>query len=186
MRQEIRRVCKAFGLTAIYVTHDMKEALSVSDRLAILHRGRIEQCGPPAEVYRRPRTQFAADFMGETNFIAATVRSIDSDGVQFETALGRFRSAHAGEPLAIGQKRLLSIRPEAWTLSETATAENSVAGHLAERTYLGEMAQYAFLTGTHHLKVYEVNPRYFTQSETRTLHASVDPEDVVPVVEDAA
>jgi iron(III) transport system ATP-binding protein len=73
MRSEIRRVCKENGLTAIYVTHDQKEALSISDRMAVLEGGRIAQIGTPEQVYRRPRTRIVADFIGETNLIEGTV-----------------------------------------------------------------------------------------------------------------
>ena len=76
MRAEIRRVCKESRLTAIYVTHDQKEALSISDRMAILESGKIAQIGRPEEVYRRPRSRVIADFIGETNFIAGTIASI--------------------------------------------------------------------------------------------------------------
>ena len=69
MRAEIRRICKEFGLTAMYVTHDQKEALSIADRMAILEGGHIRQTGPPAQIYRHPISRFVADFMGETNFL---------------------------------------------------------------------------------------------------------------------
>jgi iron(III) transport system ATP-binding protein len=73
MRAEIRRVCKESRLTAIYVTHDQKEALSISDRMAILESGKIAQIGRPEEVYRRPRSRVIADFIGETNLIAGMI-----------------------------------------------------------------------------------------------------------------
>jgi iron(III) transport system ATP-binding protein len=73
MRTEIRRVCKEFNLTTVYVTHDQKEALSISDRMAILDRGRILQVGAPREVYRRPSSKVVADFIGEADFIPATL-----------------------------------------------------------------------------------------------------------------
>src|SRR5208283_4875333 len=75
MRMEIRRVCKEFRLTTVYVTHDQKEALSVSDRIAILEGGQILQVGSPRDVYRRPANRIVADFIGETNFIPGTLLS---------------------------------------------------------------------------------------------------------------
>ena len=78
MRSEIRRVCKEFKLTTVYVTHDQKEALSVSDRMAILDHGRILQVGSPREVYRRPMSKVVADFIGETDLIAGTVVSANA------------------------------------------------------------------------------------------------------------
>ncbi|HEX8310212.1 MAG TPA: ABC transporter ATP-binding protein, partial [Chthoniobacteraceae bacterium] len=82
MRSEIRRICKEFGLTAIYVTHDQKEALSIADRMAILEGGQLRQLGKPADVYRHPGTKFVADFMGETNFIEGTVLSLEGATVR--------------------------------------------------------------------------------------------------------
>ncbi len=90
MRAEIRRVCKESGLTAIYVTHDQKEALSISDRMAILESGKIAQIGRPEEVYRRPQSRIIADFIGETNFIPGKIASSNSETTIVDTAIGTF------------------------------------------------------------------------------------------------
>jgi len=176
MRGEIRRICKEFGLTAIYVTHDQKEACSIADRLAVLEGGHIRQFGPPAEVYRLPHTRFVADFMGETNFVEG--RAVSADRV--ETPLGVFEGrATGGWQPAPGESCVLSIRPEALRLSTSAGSGNSFAGRLEDRVYLGEMAQYKFSAMTHTLKIYELNPRFVNTSGERELFASADPEDVV-------
>ena len=73
MREEIRRICKAFGMTTIYVTHDQKEALAVADRIGVMHRGRVLQVGSPSDIYRRPRSRAVAAFIGETNLVEARV-----------------------------------------------------------------------------------------------------------------
>jgi iron(III) transport system ATP-binding protein len=176
MRGEIRRICKEFGLTAIYVTHDQKEACSIADRLAVLEGGHIRQHGPPAEVYRQPHSRFVADFMGETNFLEG--RAVAADRV--ETALGVFTATAAGgwQPKA-GDACVLSIRPEALRLSTEAPTGNYVSGRLKDRTYLGEMAQYQFAVGSQTLKIYELNPRFVNASSDRDLYASVEPEDVI-------
>src|SRR5450432_4445964 len=90
MRMEIRRVCKEFKLTTVYVTHDQKEALSVSDRMAILDGGRILQVGTPQEVYGRPRCKTVANFIGETDFIAGRVIASGGGCATVDTELGRF------------------------------------------------------------------------------------------------
>src|SRR5688500_15517254 len=116
MRAEIRRICKDFGLTAIYVTHDQKEALSIADRMAILEGGHIRQTGPPAEVYRRPTSRFVADFMGETNFLDGIVRAVNGSSVVVETPLAVLEGAvpaGAWQP-GPGNPCTLSIRPESW------------------------------------------------------------------------
>ena len=181
MRTEIRRVCKEFGLTAIYVTHDQKEALSIADRLAIMEGGHIRQVGKPAEVYRAPHSRFVADFMGETNFLEGRVVSVSGERVMVETALRVFEAGVGGngwKPGA-GDAATLSIRPESWKLGVDATAVNAVAGRLNERVYLGEMAQYQFAAGAHVLKIFELNPRYVELSPEREIHAAVEPEDAV-------
>ncbi len=181
MRAEIRRICKESGLTAIYVTHDQKEALSIADRMAVMEAGHIRQTGTPAEVYRHPHSRFVADFMGETNFIEGKVRAADGGALMVETALREFAAKPGGNgwhPRA-GENCTLSIRPESWRLSVEAGAQNSVAGRLTERVYLGEMAQYRFAAGEHSLKVFELNPRFVELSPERELFASVEPEDVI-------
>jgi iron(III) transport system ATP-binding protein len=181
MRTEIRRICKEFGLTAIYVTHDQKEALSIADRMAILEGGHIRQAGKPAEVYRRPHTRFVADFMGDTNFLDGKIVSANATTARVDTAIGAFDTIVGGNGWApkSGEACTLSIRPESWKLSTTAAAANSIAGKIHDRMYLGEMAQYQFAAGPQTLKIYELNPRFVELSPERELFASADPEDVV-------
>jgi len=180
MRGEIRRVCKEFGLTAIYVTHDQKEACSIADRMAVLDAGHIRQHGTPADVYRQPRFRFVADFMGETNFIEGKVVAADSGGIRVDTPLGVFTGHSTGDwnPSA-GEACVLSIRPEAFHLSTSHPATNAVKGRLLDRVYLGEMAQYQFSVGAQTLKIYELNPRFVDVSGDRELYASANLEDVV-------
>ena len=105
MQVELRRIQRDSGLTTIFVTHDQEEALTLSDRVAILDGGRIVQEGPPEEVYERPATRFAATFLGDANLFAGTVR----DGA-VATPLGPLRSA---DPLpAEGSAVTLAVRPE--------------------------------------------------------------------------
>jgi iron(III) transport system ATP-binding protein len=181
MRGEIRRICKDFGLTAIYVTHDQKEALSIADRMAILEGGHIRQSGPPSEVYRRPVSRFVADFMGETNFLEGTVKAVNNGHVVVETPLGTFEGAvpaGAWQPVS-ADACTLSIRPESWQLATTAVERNGVAGRIRDRVYLGEMAQYEFAAAAGTLKIFELNPRFVELSPEREVFASVAPEDVI-------
>src|SRR5438045_758098 len=86
MRSEIRRIVKSSGTTAIYVTHDQKEALSMADAIAVMNQGRLEQIGSPTELYRHPATRFVADFIGESNFLAGTVETVTSATHLIKTA----------------------------------------------------------------------------------------------------
>jgi iron(III) transport system ATP-binding protein len=180
MRSEIRRVCKEFKLTTVYVTHDQKEALSISDRMAILESGHILQVGSPRDVYRRPRRKTVANFIGDTDFVPGTVRSLSGESVVVDTPVGVFTGllGDPTSPPAVGASVTVSIRPECWTLSERMPERNGVRGRIGGSTYSGEIAQYDFRVGETLLKVYELNPRHLGQAST-DLYASVAPEDVV-------
>jgi iron(III) transport system ATP-binding protein len=181
MRAEIRRVCKEFRLTTVYVTHDQKEALSVSDRMAVLDGGRILQVGTPQEIYRRPARRTVAEFIGETNFIPGTLTASSQGRARIATAIGEFDGVfgEAGAPKAVGAPVTVSIRPECWTISPARPGGNSVAGRIGKSTYLGENAQYDFVCGATTLKILELNPRFVDRSGTEEFFAGVQTEDVV-------
>jgi iron(III) transport system ATP-binding protein len=185
MRSEIRRVCKEFKLTTVYVTHDQKEALSVSDRMAILDRGKILQVGSPREVYRRPINRVVADFIGETDFIAGTLVSANGGQAIVDTPIGRFEGVlgDAQAKPAAGSAVTLSVRPECWALSREAPARNAVRGKIGGAIYLGELAQYDLIAGGQDLKIIELNPRFIDQSNRGEVFASAAPEDVVVLTE---
>ena len=180
MRTEIRRICKEAGLTAIYVTHDQKEALSIADRLAILDQGRLLQVGSSQEVYTRPVNRFAAQFIGETTFIEGRVKEVRGSRAEVETAAGLWHAAAAGT-CAAGTKVWLSVRPEAVQMhAEKADDTNMFPAHMHGTVYLGEMAQhFADLPGGLTLKVLETRPRVVARdgerAETRVF---IDPQDV--------
>jgi iron(III) transport system ATP-binding protein len=181
MREEIRRVCKEFKLTTVYVTHDQKEALSISDRMAILEAGRVLQVGAPREVYRRPVNKTVAHFIGETDFIPGVVLQVANDRVRVKTEIGEFEGV-AGNPAsrpAPNALVTLSVRPECWKLSHEGPARNAVRGRIGEAVYLGEVAQYEFVAGAATLKIYELNPRFVETEARGVLYASAEPEDVV-------
>ena len=186
MRTEIRRVCKEFKLTTVYVTHDQKEALSIADRMAILESGHILQVGTPREVYKRPTRKTVANFIGETDFLPGKVLGVSGDYVTVETKVGRFDGI-LGDPTqaaAVGAQVTISIRPECWELHRNAEARNVVRGRIGESVYLGEVAQYDFVTtGGTKLKIFERNPRFADGSSRGELFATVEPEDVVVLTE---
>jgi iron(III) transport system ATP-binding protein len=191
MRTEIRRACKEHGLTAIYVTHDQKEALSIADRLAILDNGKIAQIGSPKDVYRRPRSRLVADFIGETNFIPGEIVGVDrteADEVSVRTVHGEFNGfiTDPGWRTKAGDKVVLSIRPESWKLEHPdpySRTVNVVKGCVGRSVYLGEIAQYEFqpsAQGAAALKMYELNPRSASEFfDSEELLAVVDAPDVI-------
>jgi iron(III) transport system ATP-binding protein len=180
MRTEIRRVCKAFGLTAIYVTHDQKEALSISDRMAVLEGGKIAQIGAPEQVYRRPVSRVVADFIGETNFLSGHVVAVANGTVRVGTDVGEIEGVvgDAAWLPAVGEAATLSVRPESWTFVDRP-GPNVVTGRVGDATYLGEVAQYQIFVGAHEVKVFELNPRVASRSGDRDVFLRAMPEDVV-------
>jgi iron(III) transport system ATP-binding protein len=181
MRTEIRRVCKEFKLTTVYVTHDQKEALSVSDRMAVMEGGHIKQLGTPQEIYRRPATRSVADFIGETNFISGTLTAVSQGRATVATDVGEFQGVFAepSAPPAVGSGVTLSVRPECWSISPDIAATNSVRGRIGKSVYLGENAQYDFVSGATTLKILELNPLFVDGSGAGDAYASAKPDDVV-------
>ncbi len=149
LRTEIRKACKAEGITAIYVTHDQREAMSIGDRIALMKSGRIEQIGSPTDLYLRPASVFAADFMGETNLFHGTVRSVQGNTCEVETPIGLLRGHGSGAP---GSKAAVIIRPEAVRFkSTTPRLDQNVIPNLTtqgELSFLGEVWHLSFVTGT--------------------------------------
>ncbi len=183
MRGEIRRICKEFGLTAVYVTHDQKEALSMADRMAVLEGGSIAQVGSPEELYRRPVSAFVAGFVGETNLVPGEFVETSGDGPRVRTAFGELRCGVVSGDWspAPGERVLLSVRPECLSLSETPPAQNGIAGRLEESVYLGEIAHYALRPegAETPLHIAELNPRRVLRDTGTAFHATAKPEDVV-------
>ncbi|HZZ56321.1 MAG TPA: ABC transporter ATP-binding protein [Opitutaceae bacterium] len=185
MRAEIRRACKEYRLTTVYVTHDQKEALSVADRMAILENGTILQVGTPRAVYARPGRRSVAQFIGETNFLAGRLVSAGGGQAVVDTGLGRFQGV-MGDPAAApaaGAAVTVSVRPECWRLGREAAPINSVRGRIGGHVYLGELAQYAFAAGETELKIFELNPRFADGVDRGELFASAEPGDVVVLAE---
>ncbi len=187
MRVEIRRICKEAGLTAIYVTHDQKEALSIADRLAVMNEGRIEQIGNPLGVYRQPTSRFVAHFIGETNFLEGTV--VNGGDVRVRTAVGELKTTTVGAgTFADGWNVTVSLRPEAIRLgAPPGEGVNVLQGSVHDTVYLGEVAQHKVsLTGagmgtgpTVTLSAFELNPRIVAHEERRDVNVWIDPADVV-------
>jgi spermidine/putrescine transport system ATP-binding protein len=134
MQLELKRVHREVGITFIYVTHDQEEALTMSDRIAVMDAGRIVQLGSPKEVYRRPRTPFVANFVGVSNLLDGVV-SAREDGVATVAVHGewRFRKP-CDHPPALDQPVVVAVRPEDVRIAD---GEGGLAGRVQDVIYLG-------------------------------------------------
>lgn len=137
MRAELRALQKRTGVTFIYITHDQSEALAMSDRVAVMSAGVVEQVGAPRELYSDPATSFVAGFVGETNRIAGKVSDLADGLATLDTAIGPLRG-RAGPGLARGQAARLYVRPEA--LSPGGGGENTLAAMVERVDFEGAFA----------------------------------------------
>lgn len=112
MGSEIRRLCKSIGVTTVYVTHDQGEALSMSDRVAVMRRGRVEHLDTPQSAYTHPPNRFVAEFLGETNLVPGTVRTVRGTLLGIDTPIGQIEAQSQGMKLLDGDSTLCSFRPE--------------------------------------------------------------------------
>ena len=149
MKDEITRLHRALGVTVLYVTHDQEEALTLSDRVVLMHRGRIEQVGVAQELYERPRTTFAAEFIGESNLLRGRLM-IESGGAWFVSDAGtRLRAPDAPVPMSSGSG-LFFLRPEKIALAGDVPRPGSDAGAsgtVEGVTYAGDVTRYRVRVG---------------------------------------
>ncbi len=151
MRGEIRRLQKALSITAVYVTHDQEEAMAVSDRIAVMSRGRIVQEGTAEDLYHRPASEFVAQFIGRVNLLAARVAAVSGDAVEVDVGGERLWLKGARPDLAAGASVQLVVRPEAIGLA--AGPGEGPTGEVLSRTFLGEKLEYEVRVGATVLQV---------------------------------
>jgi putative spermidine/putrescine transport system ATP-binding protein len=135
MRAELRDIQRGVGITTVFVTHDQHEALGLSDRVAVMHAGRIEQLGSPRDVYERPATPFVADFIGASSVLEA----LALDGETVELAGGVRLRVALREPPAPGRTLRLLVRPERVTLG--AAGPNTLTARVVSVMYLGDHSE---------------------------------------------
>jgi spermidine/putrescine transport system ATP-binding protein len=154
MQVELKRIQREVGITFIYVTHDQGEALTMSDRIAVMNEGKVEQLGPPRDIYEHPATRFVAGFIGTSNILSGDVKSISGDSAVIISGDGQ----HVEVPLrdglsaAAGDKLELTVRPEKINLRLDADAAGRAGcrlrGTVTEVVYLGTSTNYNVVTST--------------------------------------
>jgi spermidine/putrescine transport system ATP-binding protein len=159
MQLELKQLQREVGITFIYVTHDQEEALTMSDRIAVMSQGRVLQVGSPIEIYEEPNSRFVADFIGETNFISGTVVARNGNEAELEADGLRMTGRLTGEA-GPGTRATLTVRPEGVRLSPTRPegVANAFVGEIFESIYVGFDRRYRVrLTPTLSLSVRQQN-----------------------------
>lgn len=169
MQVELIEIHKRLGLTTLFVTHDQEEALSLSDRVVLLNAGRVEQQGTPAEIYTRPATEFASNFLGSANIIPATIETDDAGSVAV-LADGQRLQLSPGES-ARGPARLV-LRQEDIAIGKSG----DIAGEVRTRVYLGARNRYVLALAGQPVRVLSGNDRVFASGEKVSL--SIDPRRI--------
>ncbi|MGQ9600034.1 MAG: ABC transporter ATP-binding protein [Anaerolineae bacterium] len=139
MQIELKTLQREVGITFIYVTHDQEEALTMSDRIAVMHQGRILQVGTPTEIYERPSCRFVADFIGETNFLEGTVQEQEGERVTVLVDGGLPVIAQTERTLSPGSRVTVAVRPEKIRLvpQPVPGEHNTFAGQVEQVVYVG-------------------------------------------------
>ncbi len=180
MREEIRRIHDETKLTTIYVTHDQKEALSLADRMAVMHRGRVVQVGTPRDLYQRPRNQFVASFLGEVNMIEGRVASASADHVSVATDVGLLDGIAAADNLKVGDPAICCIRPESIVLAATGAAgPNRFRASVQREVFLGEVRHVYLRTAQRTLACYRLQAHPAAASAGSEVDCIVARDDVV-------
>jgi len=185
MQAELKRLHRKLGITFIFVTHDQHEAITMSDRIALMHRGRIEQIGSPEGIYRQPATAFAADFIGQANLLRVTAGPRDAESARVRTEHGLELTLPNGALPAGPGPFLISIRPERISLSSAAApGANSFEARIEERIFQGPTDALRVLAdGGERLNVLLAGggaaPALWREGDR--LHCAISPADIVVV-----
>ncbi|MEA2879308.1 MAG: iron(III) transport system ATP-binding protein [Hyphomicrobiales bacterium] len=155
MRGEIRDLQRRLGITTVYVTHDQEEAMAISDRIAVMNRGLIEQLGTAEDLYRQPASVFVARFIGRSSLIEAAVTAVSPDRVDLTIAEEPHAVEGAGANVKAGQTVLANVRPEAIAIGAPG---NGLAGRVKSRTYLGEKMEYEVDVAGQTVQIVRFNP----------------------------
>lgn len=157
LQVELSNLQETLGITFIFVTHDQEEALVMSDRIAVMNRGRIEQLGRAEELYERPRTAFVANFLGSSNLIHGRIEEVSPEGALVKTEFGPLRTTQ-WQGLNAGQEVTLSIRPEKLRMErDDETEGNEIRARVDDIVYTGAENQYLLEAHGQRLVAFQLN-----------------------------
>ncbi|MEM7445901.1 MAG: ABC transporter ATP-binding protein [Pseudomonadota bacterium] len=186
MRSELKRLHDLLGRTTIYVTHDQEEALTLSDRIALLYKGRIQQIGDPIEIYNRPANAFVAEFMGFENLIPGKVSGIDGSAIRIDSGFGPIvvEDADRAPQYATGDGIQALVRANTVKLSESS--DGTIGGTISQFLYYGDTTTYmvSLADGAEPIQCVEQGVPRFHGGES--VRVALDPAAMVPVPLEAA
>ena len=158
MQLELKKLQREVGITFVFVTHDQEEALTMSDRIAVMEAGVALQVGSANDIYEHPNCRFVADFIGDTNFLDGVIAEIDGDRARVTMAGGVSMWAITPQKVGVGQNVTVTVRPEKMHIRPTATDINQVSGVVTDIVYIGTDTHYGVrLDGGQAIRVREQN-----------------------------
>ena len=175
MQIELKNLQREVGITFVYVTHDQEEAVTMSDRIGVMHEGKLLQIGTPEDIYERPSTRFVADFIGRSNFLEATVAS------ENEVVLSNGDRLQLESDHAIGESVAITVRPERLTIhkkGESSSNQHQIDGAIDSVVYLGNAIVYSVSIDWMHLEVRSSETSNSRYSEGDEVTVSFDPKFV--------
>jgi iron(III) transport system ATP-binding protein len=184
-RIEIRKLQQRVGITSVYVTHDQEEAMTLSDRVVIMHQGKIQQVGTPNEIYAHPVNRFVAGFIGQANFLESRIIGAVSDGKVELDIMGRRIRVPVPKDFSAGERVLLVVRPESIEL-ETKKPD-TLTGTVRQSVYLGSQMIYEVEVEKKLLTVEIANPQdhiVFSEGEEVTVTFREKSLHILPYEED--
>ncbi len=178
LRDQIRAIQRDLGITAVFVTHDQEEALSISDRIVVMNQGGVEQVGTPVEIYNRPATPFVAGFIGTLNTLNVTVESVAGRRVRLGSAVFAVPALPASS--SAGDAFVLKLRPEALRLDSSGAV--NWEGEVVQMSFLGAVLRVGVKSGADVVHVDRFNDRMGNPPAVgEKVRISFNPEDVLPL-----
>ena len=166
LRYELVRLMKGLGITTVHVTHDQEEAMTISDKIMVLRRGKIEQIGAPMELFLRPRSIFVANFVGESNIIEGIIREIKNGFLKVELKDGLTVVVPSVDGAVLGERIVIALKPENVSIQKGVTKGiNHIQGVIERRSFLGTFAKYSARLETGDL----VNSKVLALQKDKTL-----------------
>ena len=164
LRYELRRLVEDLGLTALHVTHDQEEAMSISDLLVVMDHGVVKQIGPPTEIYQNPIDEFVANFIGHVNFFPGEVVAFSGNEMSFQISQGKLKLEMPLFPVSVGDRLKGVVRPESIDIvaaeKEVTDTDNVMEGLVEGAMYIGSVMRFTITSGGQTVYVDEADPQY--------------------------